>query len=76
MKTIAIFISAFALLLLTSIDMNKSDRVRLQKMEDDIVRGTKVLDSLLSEGLRLEHKIDSLAYVLQDKEIEITLKNR
>lgn len=76
MKTFAIFLAAMALLLFTSIDMNKTDRMRLDLMEEDIIKSTKVLDSLLLEGIRLEDKIDSLAYILQDKEIELTLKNK
>lgn len=76
MKTFAIFLAVMALLLFTSIDMNKTDRMRLDLMEEDIIKSTKVLDSLLLEGIRLEDKIDSLAYILQDKEIELTLKNK
>lgn len=76
MKTLITVLVVFALFLFTSIDMNNADRARLEKMESDIDLATHVLDSLLSEGIRLEAKIDSLAIVLQDKEIELTLKGR
>lgn len=78
MKTAVIVLITASLFLFTSIsmDFNKSDRVKLEKMESDIINATKVLDSLLLEGLRLEAKIDSMSIALQDKEIELTLKNR
>lgn len=74
MKSISIVLIAAFLFLFTGITMNKSDSDRINKLNEDIVKGTKVLDSLLLEGIMLEMKIDSLAYVLQKREIEIILK--
>ena len=75
MKSIPFIIVFTAFLLFTGTKVYEAREVLIEQREKEIDNKMVVFDSLYTEGLRLEHEIDSIGVIVREKAIEVKKLN-